>query len=63
MGAEMAEGFTRRYAPEKVAEKHSVVITDEMALLDKTHESAMSRAPEKRVDMETLVEMNLTKEK
>ena len=59
MGAEMAEGFSRKYAPEKVAEKHEVVITDEMAMLDKTHETAMGRAPEKRVDMQSLVEKNL----
>lgn len=65
MGAEMAEGFTRKYAPTKVAEKHEVAITDEMALLDKMHEAATQRAPLKRVDADTqtLVEMNLTKEK
>ena len=63
MGAEMAEGFTRKYAPEKVEEKHQAVITDEMALLDRMHESAMSRAPEKVVEMDSLVAKNLTQEK
>jgi len=59
MGAEMAEGFTRKYAPEKVAEKHQAVITDEMALLDRMHESAMSRAPEKTVEMDSIVAKNM----
>lgn len=63
MGAEMAEGFTRKYAHEKVEEKHQAVITDEMALLDRMHESAMSRAPEKVVEMDSLVAKNLTQEK
>jgi hypothetical protein len=63
MGAEMAEGFTRKYAPEKVEEKHQAVITDEMALLDRMHESAMNRAPEKVVEMDSLVAKNLTQEK
>jgi len=59
MGAEMAEGFTRKYAPEKVVEKHQAVITDEMALLDRMHESAMSRAPEKTVEMDSIVAKNM----
>ena len=63
MGAEMAEGFARKYAPEHVEEKHQAVITDEMALLDRMHESACSRAPEKVVEMDFLVAKNLTQEK
>lgn len=59
MGAEMAEGFARKYAPEKVVEKHQAVITDEMALLDRMHESAMSRAPEKTVEMDSIVAKNM----
>lgn len=59
MGAEMAEGFTRKYAPEKVVEKHQAVITDEMALLDRMHESAMSRAPEKTVEMDSIDAKNM----
>lgn len=59
MGAEMAEGFTRKYAPEKVVETHQAVITDEMALLDRMHESAMSRAPEKTVEMDSIVAKNM----
>ena len=59
MGAEMAEGFARKYAPEKVVEKHQAVITDEMALLDRMHESAMSRAPEKTVERDSIVAKNM----
>lgn len=59
MGAEMAEGFARKYAPEKVVEKHQAVVTDEMALLDRMHESAMSRAPEKTVEMDSIVAKNM----
>lgn len=63
MGVEMAEGFTRKYAPEKVIEKRQVVVSDEMSLLDRMHESAMSRAPEKTVEMDSIVAKNLTQEK
>lgn len=59
MGAEMAEGFARKYAPEKVVEKHQAVISDEMALLDRMHESAMNRAPEKTVEMDSIVAKNM----
>lgn len=59
MSAEMAEGFARKYAPEKVVEKHQAVISDEMALLDRMHESAMNRAPEKTVEMDSIVAKNM----
>lgn len=59
MGAEMAEGFTRKYAPEKVIEKRQVVVSDEMSLLDRMHESAMDRAPEKVVEMDSIVAKNM----
>lgn len=59
MGAEMAEGFTRKYAPEKVIEKRLVAVSDEMSLLDRMHESAMDRAPEKVVEMDSIVEKNM----
>lgn len=61
MGAEMAEGFARKYAVEKVEEKHSAVITDEMAVLDRLHETAMERSPEKIVEMDSLVAKNMFK--
>lgn len=63
MGAEMAEGFTRKYAPEKVIEKRQVVVSDEMSLLDRMHESAMDRAPEKVVEMDSIVEKNMYRKK
>ena len=59
MGKEMAEGFVRKYAVEKVSEKRNVIIPDEMLALDSIHESAMGRAPEKKVDMDSLVNKNL----
>ena len=61
MGVEMAEGFVRKYAVEKVEEKHSAVITDEMAVLDRLHETAMERSPEKIVEMDSLVAKNMFK--
>ena len=59
MGKEMVEGFVRKYAISKVAEKRNIILPDEMAALDRIHESAMGRAPEKRVDMDSLVNKNL----
>ena len=60
MGKEMVEGFVRKYSfVGKVAEKRNVILPDEMSALDRIHESAMGRAPEKRVDMESLVNKNL----
>jgi hypothetical protein len=59
MGKEMAEGFVRKYAVENVSEKRNVIIPDEMLALDSIHESAMGRAPEKKVDMDSLVNKNL----
>jgi len=59
MGAEMAEGFARKYAPEKVSEKHQAIVTDEMAMLDRMHESVMNRAPEKAIDMDSIVAKNM----
>lgn len=59
MGKELAEGLVRKYAPVKVSEKHPVILTDEMDMLDRIHEAAMSRAPEKSVSMDKLVEKNM----
>ena len=61
MGAEMAEGFARKYGVEKVEESHKVVLPDEMAMLDRLHETAMNRAPEKVVEMDSLVAKNMFK--
>lgn len=59
MGAEMAEGFMHRYAPEKKTETHVTAFTDEMEVLDRIHESAMTRAPEKMVELDALVARNM----
>lgn len=61
MGAEMAEGFVRKYAVEKVEEHHKVVLPDDMALLDRMHDTAVNRAPEKVVEMDALVAKNMFK--
>lgn len=61
MGAEMAEGFARKYGVEKVEESHKVILPDEMAMLDRLHETAMNRAPEKVVEMDSLVAKNMFK--
>lgn len=62
MGKELGEGLVRKYEPEqKVEEKHNVVINDEMTMLDRIHESAMNRAPDKDVDMNDLLAKNLNK--
>lgn len=61
MGKELAEGLLRKYATEKVEEAHSVILSDEMEMLDKIHESAMGRAPEKEASIEKLVEKNMHK--
>ena len=61
MGAEMAEGFARKYGVEKVEESHKVILPDEMAMLDRLHETAMDRAPEKVVEMDSLVAKNMFK--
>lgn len=59
MGKELAEGLTRKYYTEKVKEAHEVILTDEMAMLDRIHEEAMVRAPEKSVSLGRLVEKNM----
>ena len=61
MCPEMVEGFIRKYAPETVAESRKASYTDEMELLDKMHESAMTNAPSKGAKAETgsLIEKNL----
>jgi hypothetical protein len=61
MDAEMAEGFARKYGVEKVEESHKVILPDEMAMLDRLHETAMNRAPEKVVEMDSLVAKNMFK--
>lgn len=59
MSAEMVEGFARKYANAKVVEKHTVILPEEMALLDRIHESAANRAPEKAIEMDALVAKNM----
>lgn len=59
MGKELAEGLLRKYTTEKVEAVHSVILSDEMEMLDKIHESAMGRAPEKDASIEKLVEKNM----
>ena len=61
MDAEMAEGFARKYGVKKVEESHKVILPDEMAMLDRLHETAMDRAPEKVVEMDSLVAKNMFK--
>lgn len=59
MGKELADGLIRKYTTEKVEEAHSVILSDEMEMLDKIHEAAMGRAPEKEASIEKLVEKNM----
>lgn len=61
MGREMAEGFTRKYASEKVEETRKVIYTDEMTILDRMHESAVAASPGRGTDMRALMEKNLSK--
>lgn len=61
MSNELAEGFCRKYAPEKVAEKREVIVMDDMALLDSIHESVTSRVPDQCATMDSLIEKNMYK--
>lgn len=63
MGKEISERLLIAPKTPKITEsnnkKRMLLIDDEMALLDKMHESAMAAAPEKRTNLESLVEKNV----